>query len=118
MSTEITIKICKILDTSKYESECKVSNPFYTGGREDTKVVSMRVKPDAQSMWDAMKTVHAFKTPLKEEDLCKEIVYISTNGDAKLIWRAHTDETWVQFNLKNLQKTKLQTNDIFEIRTY
>lgn len=83
-------------------------------GAQDT--VSM--KNEVNDIWTKLKDSQAykFKSPLKKEEKCKEIVYINGKNNTEkgvLMWARGLDEKWVEFNLKTIS---LKKGDVFEIR--
>jgi len=83
-----------------------------------TKHDTMSMKNDVNDIWTKLKDskAYTFKSPLKGETDCKEIVYIngtSNTEEGVLIWARGLDEKWVEFNLKTIT---LKEGDVFEIR--
>lgn len=76
------------------------------------------MKNEVKDIWKKLKKsgAYTFKSPLIEEEECKEIVYIKGTSNIEegvLIWARGLDEKWVEFNLKTIT---LKEGGVFEIR--
>jgi hypothetical protein len=98
MSVEVTIQVMK---NNKMTSQDTVS-----------------MTNEWNDIWNKLKEskAYTFKSPLKKEEKCKEIVYINGKNNTEkgvLIWARGLDEKWVEFNLKTIT---LKEGYVFEIR--
>jgi hypothetical protein len=82
----------------------------YTGGME---AVSAKEMPLGTDVWGALHEAHAFADDLREDEACKEIVYITPDNRTNLLWREPLDHTWLTASLNDLQP---EHGAVFEIR--
>jgi hypothetical protein len=72
----------------------------YTGGVE---TVSATEFPVGTDLWGALQEAHAFADDLRQEEACKEIVYITPDNRSHLLWRECLDHTWLTASLEDLR---------------
>jgi hypothetical protein len=83
----------------------------YTG---DITAVSAEEVPLGTDLWGALHAAHPFTEDLRQEEACKEIVYIAPDNRTQLLWRECLDHTWLTASLEDVRP---EHGGVFEIRT-
>ena len=95
----ISVRVAHITDGALLNEQWRAGLE-YTGGMQ---AVSATEHPVGADLWGALHEAHAFADDLREEDACKEIVYISPDNRAHLLWRECLDHTWLTASLEDLR---------------
>jgi hypothetical protein len=105
----ISVRVAHISDGALLSAQWRAGLE-YTGGME---AVSAKELPLGTDVWGALQEAHAFAEDLRDEETCKEIVYITPDQQTHLLWRECLDHSWLA---ASLQDVRLEHGGAFEVR--
>ena len=107
----MSVRVATILDAPLLAAQWSAGQD-YTGGLAAV-AGSARELPLGTDVLGALREAHAFAADMREEQACKEIVYITPDNKTHLLWRECLDHTWLT---ESLADVRADHGGVFEIR--